>query len=106
MTVEHEVRRDDQRNRYELVLDGEVVGIADFERRWAGLQAHNRWLVDFCSDAPDRARGLIQLLPNDVEAAVDEMEWASSRSVFGNVTWRKLARLRPVAPWGAGRLRP
>jgi predicted GNAT family acetyltransferase len=33
MTVEHEVRRDDQRNRYELVLDGEVVGIADFVER-------------------------------------------------------------------------
>lgn len=87
-------------------LSGVPRDRADFERRWAGLQAHNRWLVDFCSDAPDRARGLIQLLPNDVEAAVDEMEWASSRSVFGNVTWRKLARLRPVAPWGAGRLRP
>lgn len=83
-------------------LSGVPRDRADFERRWAGLQAHNRWLVDFCSDAPDRARGLIQLLPNDVEAAVDEMEWASSRSVFGNVTWRKLARLRPVAPWGAG----
>jgi len=27
----HEVRRDDDRRRYELLVDGEVVGIADFE---------------------------------------------------------------------------
>src|SRR3954452_13888195 len=27
---------------------------ADYERRWAGLKAHNRWLVDFCADAPGR----------------------------------------------------
>ena len=33
MTVEQLVRRDDQRNRYELVLDGEIVGIADFVER-------------------------------------------------------------------------
>src|SRR5580698_3615188 len=25
---------------------------AEFERRWAGLQAHNRWLIEFCRQAP------------------------------------------------------
>src|ERR1700722_4612842 len=29
----------------------------EFERRWAGLRAHNRWLVDFCGEAPVRRRG-------------------------------------------------
>ncbi|EUA51809.1 amidohydrolase domain protein [Mycobacterium xenopi 3993] len=24
----------------------------EFEKRWAGVQAHNRWQVDFCSLAP------------------------------------------------------
>src|SRR5688500_9146248 len=24
----------------------------DLTRRWAGLQAHNRWLADFCAKAP------------------------------------------------------
>jgi predicted GNAT family acetyltransferase len=33
MAMEHEVRRDDERKRYELLLDGEVVGIADFVER-------------------------------------------------------------------------
>ena len=27
---------------------------ADMEQRWAGLQAHNRWLADFCNDLPGR----------------------------------------------------
>jgi hypothetical protein len=24
----------------------------DYERRWAGVQAHNRWLADFCAATP------------------------------------------------------
>lgn len=28
----------------------------EFERRWAGLRAHNRWLADFCAAAPGGAR--------------------------------------------------
>jgi predicted TIM-barrel fold metal-dependent hydrolase len=58
---------------------------AEFERRWAGLRAHNRWLVEFCAAAPQRRRGLIQLLPNDVEAAVAEMRWAAAHPVVGGV---------------------
>src|SRR3954468_9001403 len=26
----------------------------EFEKRWAGVQAHNRWQIDFCSLAPPR----------------------------------------------------
>jgi predicted TIM-barrel fold metal-dependent hydrolase len=66
-------------------LSGVPRDRTDFARRWAGLQAHNRWLVDFCAEAPERSRGLIQLLPNDVDAAVDEMEWASAHAVIGGV---------------------
>lgn len=49
----------------------------DAAPRWAGLQAHNRWLADFCAHAPDRRRGLAQLLLHDVAASVDEVEWAA-----------------------------
>ena len=27
---------------------------SDYERRFAGLQAHNRWLAAFCAEAPSR----------------------------------------------------
>ena len=29
----------------------------EFELRWAGLRAHNRWLADFCAAAPGRRAG-------------------------------------------------
>ena len=32
----------------------------DHELRWEGLKAHNRWMADFCNDAPGRRAGLIQ----------------------------------------------
>lgn len=57
----------------------------DFEHRWAGVQAHNRWQVDFCSLAPTRRRGLIQIFPNDVDAALNEIRWGSERECFGGV---------------------
>ena len=42
----------------------------DLERRWAGLQAHNRWLADFCSQAPGRRAGIAQIMLHDVDASV------------------------------------
>jgi predicted TIM-barrel fold metal-dependent hydrolase len=57
-------------------LSGVPRTAAELAPRWAGLQAHNRWLVDFCAATPGRRRGLIQLLPNDIDAAVAELEWA------------------------------
>lgn len=63
----------------------------EYARRWAGIQAHNRWLVDFCSQAPDQRRGLIQVFPHKVEDAVAEVRWAAESDVIGGV-------LVPAAP--------
>ncbi|ORW97682.1 amidohydrolase [Mycobacterium sp. IEC1808] len=57
----------------------------ELERRWAGVQAHNRWQVDFCSLAPVRRRGLIQVFPNDVDAALDEIRWGNEQDCYGGV---------------------
>lgn len=69
-----------------------IVGIvplpsnrADYDRRWAGLQAHNRWLVDFCAELPDQRRGLIQVFPNEVDDAVEEIRWAGESPGVGGV---------------------
>ena len=80
-------------------LSGVPRDRADFERRWAGLQAHNRWLVDFCGEAPERARGLIQLLPNDIDAAVAEMEWAAAHRVIGGVMLPAVPPNHTVEPY-------
>jgi predicted TIM-barrel fold metal-dependent hydrolase len=70
----------------------------ELERRWAGLQAHNRWLVDFCGCAPQRRRGLIQLLPNDMDAAVAEVRWAKGTGVIGGVMIPAIPANHPVQP--------
>ena len=45
----------------------------EYEQRWAGLQAHNRWLADFCNDAPGRRAGVAQIFLNNVDDAVQEI---------------------------------
>ena len=45
----------------------------DFEKRWAGLRAHNRWLADFVSEAPERRAGVAQIFLGDVEGSVEEL---------------------------------
>ena len=47
----------------------------DYERRWAGLKAHNRWLVDFCAEVPGRRAGVAQVFLNHVEDTVAEIRW-------------------------------
>ena len=57
----------------------------EFEKRWAGVQAHNRWQIDFCSLAPARRRGMIQIFPNDIEKAIEEIKWGAEHDCFGAV---------------------
>jgi predicted TIM-barrel fold metal-dependent hydrolase len=52
----------------------------------AGCRAYNRWLADFCKDAPEPARyaGLALVgVVDDVDAAVAEIEWARDAGVRG-----------------------
>lgn len=67
----------------------------DLELRWAGLQAHNRWLADFCSAAPGRRAGVAQIMLHDVDAAVAEIHWAAQAGLTGGI-------LLPGAPPGSG----
>jgi predicted TIM-barrel fold metal-dependent hydrolase len=57
----------------------------DCVRRWAGLQAHNRWLADFCSMAPGRRAGVAQVMLHDVEATVREVEWVHQAGLLGGI---------------------
>jgi len=50
-------------------------GRAEYERQFAGLQASNRWVVDFCAEAVGRRKGLVQILLNDIDDALAEIRW-------------------------------
>jgi predicted TIM-barrel fold metal-dependent hydrolase len=58
---------------------------ADYERRWAGLRAHNRWLVDFCAQAPDRRAGIAQVMLQDVDDAVREVARIKEMGLTGGI---------------------
>jgi predicted TIM-barrel fold metal-dependent hydrolase len=71
----------------------------DYERRWAGLQAHNRWTADFCAAAPGRRAGLVQVFLNDLDDTLAEIRWAKDNMhVFGGVLLPNVAPNSPLPP--------
>jgi predicted TIM-barrel fold metal-dependent hydrolase len=55
----------------------------EYEYRFAGLRAHNRWLAEFCNDAPGQRAGLAQVFLDDVDAAIGEVRWAKEAGLKG-----------------------
>jgi predicted TIM-barrel fold metal-dependent hydrolase len=55
----------------------------EYRLRWAGIQAHNRWLVDFCALAPGRRAGLAQVFLTDLDDAIAEVRWAREAGLMG-----------------------
>jgi predicted TIM-barrel fold metal-dependent hydrolase len=48
-----------------------------------GNKAHNRWLVDYCSTAPERFCAMAVVSFDDVEAAMTEIRWAREHGLKG-----------------------
>jgi predicted TIM-barrel fold metal-dependent hydrolase len=67
----------------------------EFPKRLAGLRAHNRWLVDFVAEAPERRAGLAQVALNDVDEAVKDVYWAKEQGLSGIL----LPGVSPDTPW-------
>lgn len=55
----------------------------EYELRAAGLRAHNRWLADFCGEAPERWAGFGQIFLDDIDDAVAEVRWAKDAGLRG-----------------------
>jgi predicted TIM-barrel fold metal-dependent hydrolase len=64
------------------------------ELQWAGARAHNRWLAEFCAQAPERRAGVaIAPILWDVDEAVKEIRWAREHGLRGIMipsVWGKL----------------
>lgn len=74
----------------------------DYARRWAGLQAHNRWLADFCADAPGRRVGIAQVMFNDTDDALREITWAREHGISGGILLPGIPPGSPIPPiWDA-----
>lgn len=55
----------------------------EYRLRSAGVKAHNRWMVDFCAEAPGRRGGLAQVFLRDVDDAIEEVRWAKESGLAG-----------------------
>jgi predicted TIM-barrel fold metal-dependent hydrolase len=56
---------------------------SDQELGKVGLHIYNRWLAEFCAQAPERRGGLLQIPVWDPEACVREVEWAAEAGLRG-----------------------
>ncbi len=68
----------------------------DYEHRLAGIRAHNRWLVDFCADYPERRAGIGQIFVNDIDDAIAEVRWIKEHGLRGGIL---LPNVPPDAKW-------
>jgi len=72
---------------------------ADYAPRWAGLQAHNRWLADFCAAAPGRRAGCTQVFLNNLDDTLAEIRWAKENmDVFGGILLPNVAPNSELLP--------
>jgi predicted TIM-barrel fold metal-dependent hydrolase len=58
---------------------------SEYEHRWAGLQAHNRWLADFCARTPGQRAGIAQVLLENVDDAVAEVKKIKELGLTGGI---------------------
>ncbi|HZT65103.1 MAG TPA: amidohydrolase family protein [Acidimicrobiales bacterium] len=68
----------------------------DYEHRRAGIQAHNRWLVDWCGEFPERRAGMGQIFLNDVDDAIEDVRWIKEHGLRGGVL---LPNIPPDVKW-------
>ena len=68
----------------------------DYEHRRAGIQAHNRWMVDFCSRFPERRAGIGQIFLNDIDDAIEDAKWIKEHGLRGGVL---LPNIAPDVKW-------
>jgi predicted TIM-barrel fold metal-dependent hydrolase len=68
----------------------------DYERRRAGIHAHNRWMADFVSECPERRAGIGQIFLNDVDHALEDARWIKENGLRGGIL---LPNVPPDVKW-------
>ena len=68
----------------------------EYRHRRAGVQAHNRWLVDFCNEFPERRAGVGQIFLNDIDDAIEDVKWIKEQGLRGGIL---LPNIAPDVKW-------
>ena len=79
-----------------LVMPPNAVPNDKYELYQAGIDAHNRWMADFCAEDPYRRAGIGVLLPNDLEKAEKDIAEFAKMGLRGGVL---LPLIAPDATW-------
>jgi predicted TIM-barrel fold metal-dependent hydrolase len=56
-----------------------------FEHWLAGARAHNRWLAEWCEEAPERRAGIGLIHLNDLDEAILDVQWIAAHGLRGGV---------------------
>ena len=62
----------------------------------ADIGAHNRWLVDFCGEFPERRAGIGQIFLNDIDEAIADVRWIKEHGLRGGIL---LPNIPPDVTW-------
>ena len=57
----------------------------EYEHALAGTRAHNRWLADFCREAPERRAGIGLIHLNNIDDAIEDVKWIAENGLRGGV---------------------
>ncbi|HET6810206.1 MAG TPA: amidohydrolase family protein [Acidimicrobiales bacterium] len=68
----------------------------EYEHRLAGIRAHNRWLVDFCNEFPEKRAGIGQIFVNDIDDAIDDVKFIKENNLRGGIL---IPNIPPDAKW-------
>lgn len=79
-----------------FVLFAKPPTAEEYRQRRAGIQAHNRWLVDFCERFPERRAGVGQIFVNDVDDAIEDVRWIKEHGLRGGIL---LPNIAPDVKW-------
>jgi predicted TIM-barrel fold metal-dependent hydrolase len=67
-----------------------------YAHRLAGIRAHNRWLVDWCNEYPERRAGIGQIFLNDLDDALADVRWIKEHGLRGGIL---LPNIPPDVTW-------
>jgi predicted TIM-barrel fold metal-dependent hydrolase len=79
-----------------FVLFAKPPTAEEYEHRHAGVQAHNRWLLDWCNEFPERRAGVGQIFLNDVDDAIADARWIKENGLRGGIL---LPNIAPDVKW-------
>ena len=68
----------------------------EYPHRHAGVHAHNRWLVDWCNEFPERRAGVGQIFLNDIDDAIADIHWIKDHGLRGGLL---LPNIAPDVKW-------